>query len=212
MRKPLTINDMMPFGKHKGFSVGKLLAENPDYACWLREEQKKADPREPTFDVEANDMIDVAIANRRDLGKRYRPWKLGAIEKAKRDLAEAAEKAARDVPKTFATDKISGVQADLVIMDEFSTIVGSKDDLHLLTAITADGTASGSTADGTAYTGGVNSARDFSKFKAKPEPRQSFNYEPSEMQLKEIEEQKRMAKDALVKQKEAVYANDWGAW
>lgn len=113
----LSIRDTLHFGKFKGMNVGKMLLEDASWACWIREEKKKADPRDLTFDVETNDMIDVAIERSRSLKKKYVPWKLGEKAAGEAIIKDKAERAARDVPMT-SSDKITGREATFIIMDE----------------------------------------------------------------------------------------------
>lgn len=82
------LNDTLPFGKHKHHLISDVLARDPGWLCWLREEKKKeGKPR--VFNDEVNLAIDERIAADRGLRKTYNPWG----EKAAFDIKDAVQKA-----------------------------------------------------------------------------------------------------------------------
>ena len=179
----LSIRDTLHFGKFKGMNVGKMLLEDPSWACWIREEKKKADPRDLTFDIEVNDMIDVAIERSRSLKKKYTPWKMG--EKAAGDalIKDKAERAAKDVPMTPSA-KITGREATFIIMDEL-------DGIPTTIPLRPTGTK-------------VWPATIASDFKKAIQKVNSANLKLSEIENKE--------QTARSEHREAAYAGSWGEW
>jgi hypothetical protein len=74
----IKLNDFMPFGKYKGQSVEYILASDPGYLCWLREDKKKSDTIAGTrlFSVATNATIDAAILASPNLSRKYKAWNL----------------------------------------------------------------------------------------------------------------------------------------
>lgn len=90
-------SDVMPFGKYKGMIVGRMCAEDPSYACWLRDEQRRADPRSLTFDYDLNHGIDGLIDRSPALAKKFKKWDLPSPSVAIAAAAALKVEAAKQV-------------------------------------------------------------------------------------------------------------------
>ena len=217
----LSIKDTMHFGKHKGMNVGRLLLENPEYACWLREEKRKQDSRDTAFDNEANDMIDVAIDSSRSLRKRYAKWGMGEKAAMMKSAAEAAEKA--------AADEVTGRTATMIITDEFEAAVEAAR-ATVPTELGGTGTASfkdmvegfKKDASGTTALSPTKWPFDVEALRKADEAEITRRERIEDMaakaaELTKLKDAKRIA-DALIaakkleETKEVAYAGDWGAW
>ena len=185
----LSIKDTMHFGKHKGMNVGKLLLEDPGYACWLREEKRKQDPRDTAFDNDANDMIDVAIESNRALKKKYVPWKMGEKAAAMKAAGDAVATALKDVPATKMAEEILAVP----LLRPDSGLAA------LIDKLKADTAATLSTAKPVGMADVTFVKKGFTEADLKPEVAAEIA-----AKLKK--------KPVVVVDKEAAYAGDWGAW
>lgn len=101
----LSVNDTLHFGRHNGRKVSQMIVDDASYACWLREEKKRQDSRDTTFDPYTNALIDKEIGKSRSLMRKYKPWNLPMV----------AEPSA---PTASASSEIKGRKADLVIIDD----------------------------------------------------------------------------------------------
>lgn len=72
----MNVMEVMHFGKYKGMVIGKIMLEDAGYLCWLREEKKRADSRDLTFDHQTNALLDVEIDKSKTLGRKYKRWSL----------------------------------------------------------------------------------------------------------------------------------------
>lgn len=55
--RPLTLEDLMPFGKHKGEQVEDLIDDDPSYLAWLYENDKCEFDADVIRLMEANKII-----------------------------------------------------------------------------------------------------------------------------------------------------------
>lgn len=70
------LNAVLKFGKHKGKTIGELVAtgsEGVGYLVWLREEKKKAGDA-TFFTGEIHSLLNDAIGKSRSLKSKYRVW------------------------------------------------------------------------------------------------------------------------------------------
>lgn len=68
-----TINDTLNFGKNKGRSIKDVLAKDPGYLAWLRDEMASS-KRQVFFDQDMNDRIDAAIRQLPRLRGQHKVW------------------------------------------------------------------------------------------------------------------------------------------
>lgn len=106
----LALTDKIPFGKHKGSTVEHLIARDPSYLNWLREEKKKG--REnlltPTADeffrakAGAAYKISARVSADEESGEK-------AMNKLERELKHKAEK---DAEETRRREEATAREAD----------------------------------------------------------------------------------------------------
>jgi hypothetical protein len=86
----LTVEHIMPFGKHKGETIGNLLEDNPNYMFWLR----------ANTDINLHDDIHATLDGLITSDRKYRgnqTWaqiKADKVAKGVIDDSQRAEKAA----------------------------------------------------------------------------------------------------------------------
>lgn len=103
------LTDKLPFGKHKGSTVERLVTSDPGYLNWLREEKKKN--RENLLTPTADDFFrskasrDIKVSGRvsaeEESGEK-------AMTKLEKDFKRRAEQEAREADAKRTREEIYG--------------------------------------------------------------------------------------------------------
>lgn len=75
-KAPLTLNDKIVFGKHRGKTVEQVYNDDAGYLVWLRSTaaNDQTNPNRRLFSNEVNLLLDDVIRNSASLRKKYEIW------------------------------------------------------------------------------------------------------------------------------------------